>query len=284
MARKEKEWRRVKGIPAMSQIVPFIMVNRTGAMNMVSDSFESSKVEKYIKEKQAEGMQNLSLMHVMIAAYIRIVAQRPALNRFIRGQRIWTRKNVEIALTIKKEMTLESPDTVVKVTLPKNATLRDVYEALNAEIVNYRNDPSGDFDDTVNVLSRIPALVMKFVVHLLKTMDYFGLIPKFLLKISPFHCSYFITSMGSLGIPPIFHHLYDFGTCPVFCAFGTKRRAYEMDSEGTVKKKSYIDFTYVLDERICDGYYYASALRILKNIMKNPWQLDNVPEVVEDIK
>lgn len=284
MARKEKEWRKVKTIPAMSQIVPFIMVNRTGAMNMVRDSFESSKVEKYIKEKQAEGMQNLSLMHVMIAAYIRIVAQRPALNRFIRGQRIWTRKNVEIALTIKKEMTLESPDTVVKVTLPKNATLRDVYEALNAEIVNYRNDPSGDFDDTVNVLSRIPALVMKFVVHLLKTMDYFGLIPKFLLKISPFHCSYFITSMGSLGIPPIFHHLYDFGTCPVFCAFGTKRRAYEMDSEGTVKKKSYIDFTYVLDERICDGYYYASALRILKNIMKNPWQLDNVPEVVEDIK
>lgn len=284
MARKEKEWRKVKSIPAMSQIVPFIMVNRTGAMNMVSDSFESSKVEKYIKEKQAEGMQNLSLMHVMIAAYIRIVSQRPALNRFIRGQRIWTRKNVEIALTIKKEMTLESPDTVVKVTLPKNATLRDVYEALNAEIVNYRNDPSGDFDDTVNVLSRIPALIMKFVVHLLKTMDYFGLIPKFLLKISPFHCSYFITSMGSLGIPPIFHHLYDFGTCPVFCAFGTKRRAYEMDAEGTVKKKSYIDFTYVLDERICDGYYYASALRILKNIMKNPWQLDDVPEVVEDIK
>ncbi|MBE6617324.1 MAG: hypothetical protein E7627_05235 [Ruminococcaceae bacterium] len=284
MARKEKEWRKVKSIPAMSQIVPFIMVNRTGAMNMVRDSFESSKVEKYIKEKQAEGMQNLSLMHVMIAAYIRIVAQRPALNRFIRGQRIWTRKNVEIALTIKKEMTLESPDTVVKVTLPKNATLRDVYEALNAEIVNYRNDPSGDFEDTVNILSRIPALVMKFVIHLLKTMDYFGLIPKFLLKVSPFHCSYFITSMGSLGIPPIFHHLYDFGTCPVFCAFGTKRREYEMDAEGTVKKKSYIDFTYVLDERICDGYYYASALRILKNIMKNPWQLDEVPEVVEDIK
>ena len=225
----------------------------------------------------------MSLMHVMIAAYIRIVSQRPALNRFIRGQRIWTRKNVEVAVTIKKEMTLDSPDTVVKVTLPKDATLKDVYEVLNAEIINYRNEPGGDFDDTVKILSYIPALILKFVVHMLKTMDYFNLIPKFLLKISPFHCSYFITSMGSLGIPPIYHHLYDFGTCPVFCAFGTKRREYEMDSEGTVKKKSYIDFTYVLDERICDGYYYASALRILKNIMKNPWQLDEIPEVVEDI-
>jgi hypothetical protein len=89
--------------------------------------------------------------------------------------------------------------------------------------------------------------------------------------------------MGSLGIPPIYHHLYDFGTCPVFCAFGTKRREYEIDAEGTVKKKNYIDFTYVLDERICDGYYYASALRMIKNIFKNPWQLDEKVEVVEDI-
>lgn len=284
MARKEKEWRKVKSIPPMSQIVPFIMVNRTGASNMISDSFESSKVEKYIKEKQAEGMSNISLMHVMIAAYIRTVAQRPALNRFIRGQRVWTRKNVEIALTIKKEMKLDSPDTCIKVTLPKNATLKDVYDALNAEIENYRENPGGDFDETAKFLTYIPALLLKFVVHMLKTMDYFGLLPKFLLKVSPFHCSYFITSMGSLGIPPIYHHLYDFGTCPTFCAFGTKRRAYEMDSEGTVKKKSYIDCNYVLDERICDGYYYASAFKVIKNIMKNPWQLDEVPEVIEDVE
>lgn len=284
MGRKEKEWRKVKSIPPMSQVVPFIMPNRTGASNMISDSFESSKVEKYIKEKQAEDMPNLSLMHVMIAAYVRTVSQRPALNRFIRGQKIWTRKNVEISLTIKKEMLLDSPDTCVKITVPKNATLKDVYDALNAEIENYRNNPGGDFDNTAKFLTYIPSLLLKFVVHTLKTMDYFGILPKFILKVSPFHCSYFVTSMGSLGIPPIYHHLYDFGTCPAFCSFGTKRRAYEMDAEGTVKKKSYIDFSFVLDERICDGYYYASALKLIKSILKNPEQLDEVPEVIEDVE
>ncbi len=283
MGRKEKEFRKVKGIPPMAKIVPFIMVNRNGSCNLVKDCFESSKVEKYIKEKQAEGMTNISIMHVMIAAYIRIVAQRPALNRFIRGQRVWTRKNVEVALTIKQEMTLDAPDTCVKITLPKSSTIKEVYEALNKEIVGFRENPDNDFENVVKVLASIPRLLMKFLIHLLKTLDYFNLLPKFLLEISPFHCSYYITSMGSLGIPPIYHHLYDFGTCPVFCAFGTKRREYEMDAEGTVKKKSYIDFTYVLDERICDGYYYASALKMLKNIMKNPWQLDETVEVVEDI-
>ena len=280
---KEKEFRRVKTISPMSAVIPFIMVNRTGSQNFISDSVDIEKVEKYIKEKQTQGMQNISMMHVMIAAYIRLVSQRPALNRFIRGQIVWTRKNVEVSLTIKKEMSLDSPDTVVKITLPPSATLEDVYTALNNEIVSYRANPGGDFDDTARAFTRLPGLIFKFAVASLRFLDYFGLMPKAIAKVSPFHCSYFITSMGSLGIPPIYPHLYDFGSCPVFFSFGAKRRAYEIDNTGLVRRRQYMDFTFVLDERICDGYYYASALKLLKNILKTPWQLDEVPTVIPDI-
>lgn len=283
MAKKKKDIRRIKGISPMATVVPFIMVNRNGSCNLLEDSIETETIEKYMKEKQAEGMKNISLMHVFIAAHVRLCSQRPQVNRFIRGQRIWGRDTVEIALTIKKEMKLDSPDTVVKITVPRTATLKDVYEALNAEVENYRNDPGGDFDDTAKAFTRLPSLIFKFTVHFLKTLDYFNLIPKAIERVSPFHCSYFITSMGSLGIPPIYHHLYDFGTCPVFFAFGAKRRAYELDSEGMVHKKSYIDYKFTMDERITDGYYYASALKLWKSILKNPWQLDEVPEVVDDI-
>ena len=284
-AKKVKEFRRVKTVPPMQVVIPYIMVDRVGSQNFITDTVDIEKLEKYMKEKQAEGMTNISMMHVMIAAYVRLVSQRPQLNRFIRGQRIWTRRNVEISLTIKKEMLLESPDTVVKITVPPDATLKDAYEALNEKIVSYRENPGGDFDNTAKVLTYLPGLLFKFVVASLRFLDYFGLMPKFIAKVSPFHCSYFITSMGSLGIPPIYHHLYDFGTCPVFFAFGAKRRAYELDSEGQVKKKQYMDFTFVLDERICDGYYYASSLRLLKQIIRNPAQLDNPPEkVVEDME
>lgn len=283
--KRERECRRVKTISPMSVVIPFIMVDRTGSQNFIRDSVDIEKLEKYMKEKQQSGMTNISMMHIMIAAYIRLVSQRPALNRFIRGQRVWTRRNVEVSLTIKKEMSLDSPDTVVKITLPPSATLADVYEALNHEIVSYRENPGGDFDDTARILTKLPGLLFKFTVAALRFIDYFGLLPQFLARVSPFHCSYFITSMGSLGIPPIYHHLYDFGSCPVFFSFGAKRRAYELDAQGIVKKKSYLDFTFVLDERICDGYYYASSLRLLKSIIKNPWQLDTPPEtVIEDIE
>mgnify|MGYP005981851887 CR=1 FL=1 len=280
---KEKEFRRVKTISPMSAVIPFIMVNRTGSQNFISDTVDIEKVEKYIKEKQTQGMQNISMMHVMIAAYIRLVSQRPALNRFIRGQRVWTRKNVEVSLTIKKEMSLDSPDTVVKITLPPSATLEDVYTALNNEIVSYRDNPGGDFDDTARAFTRLPGLIFKFAVASLRFLDYFGLMPKAIAKVSPFHCSYFITSMGSLGIPPIYHHLYDFGNVPVFVSLGKKYRVNELSSDGKVVARKYMDYTVVTDERICDGYYYASALKHLHNIFRNPWQLDERPEVIPDV-
>lgn len=282
--RREKESRRVRSISPMSMVVPYVMVNRCGAQNMLHDTFDIENIEKYIREKQAAGMTNISMMHVLIAAYVRLVSQRPALNRFIRGQRIWTRKHVEVALTIKKEMLLDSPDTVVKITLDPAATTEDVYRELNKVVTEYRNNPGGDFDKTAKVFSYLPGLLFKFAVWFLKLLDYFHLMPRILEKVSPFHCSYFITSMGSLGIPPIFHHLYDFGTCPAFFAFGAKRRVYELDAEGVVRKRHFIDVSFVLDERICDGYYYASALRLMKNIIRNPWQLDEIPTVVPDVE
>ena len=282
--KREKEFRRVRTASPMLVITSYIMKTRVGSQNMIADKLKIDNVDKYIKEKQAEGYKNISYMHVLIAAYIRTVSQRPALNRFIRGQRIYTRRNVEISLSIKKQMNLESPDTVVKVILPPDATAVDVYEKLNQVVTDYRDNPGGDFDNTAKVLSYIPGLVLKFSIWFLNLLDYFGLLPSFLTGVSPFHCSFFITSMGSLGIPAIYHHLYDFGTCPVFCSFGTKKREYSLSDDGTVHKDKYIDVTFVLDERICDGYYYASSLRMIKSLIKNPWQLDVPPErIVSDI-
>lgn len=279
-AKRVKEFRRVKSVSPMTMLVPYIMKNRTGAMNMINFRVNVDKMDRYIKEKQAQGFKNLNYMHVIIASHVRLISQRPAINRFIRGQRIYTRRNVEIALTIKKEMSLESPDTVVKITLPPDATIDDVYRELDRAVNEYRDNPGGDFDNTAKVLSYVPGVLLTFAIGLLRFMDYFGLIPSFLTGVSPFHCSYFITSMGSLGIPSIYHHLYDFGTCPIFCAFGTRQRVNEPNLDGTVEQKKYVDLSFVLDERICDGYYFASALKMMKNILKNPHVLDNPPETV----
>jgi pyruvate/2-oxoglutarate dehydrogenase complex dihydrolipoamide acyltransferase (E2) component len=45
-----------------------------------------------------------------------------------------------------------------------------------------------------------------------------------------------------------------------------------------------VDVKFVLDERICDGYYYATFFKYFKRILAHPEVLDNPPEeVVQDI-
>ena len=90
--------------------------------------------------------------------------------------------------------------------------------------------------------------------------------------------------MGSLGIPPIYHHLYNFGNIPIFVAFGAKRKQYELRKDGSVAERKYVDYTVVTDERICDGFYYASAFKLMRSYFKNPYILDEpVESIVPDI-
>ena len=274
--------RRIRSLDAMNQVSPYIMVTRNTSSNFFEEAFEISSVDRYIRRKRREGLTNFGLMHVFLAGYCRTLAKYPGLNRFISGQKVYSRmEDVQFCLTIKKEMSTQSPETVIKVHLSPRDTADDVYRKLNEEIEKAKNTPlNSGFDITAHALMLVPGVFLKFVVWMLKTMDYFGLLPKFLLEVSPFHGSIFFTSMGSLGIPPIYHHLYDFGNLPVFGSFGCKRKAIQILEDGTPVERKYIDFKFTLDERIVDGYYYAAFFKHFKRIIAKPEVLDNPPEEV----
>lgn len=279
-----KDARRVRTLDPMSVVSPYIMGQRAGCQNYIADSFETKTCDEYIARKRKEGYPGLSIMHMIVAAYIRTVSQYPAINRYIAGQRVYSRDKIVISLVIKKEMALDSPDTAIKVEFDPSDTIIDVYSKFNSAIVSYRDNPKSSFDDLARILNYLPGLVLKFAIGTLRLMDYFGWLPYSLQRLSPFHSSLFLTSMGSLGIPAIFHHLYDFGNVPVFVAFGAKKRVNAISDDGSVEKKSVIDTTFVLDERICDGYYFASAYKFMKRLYKTPAVLEEAPEkVIPDI-
>ena len=275
--------RRLRSLSPMDQITSYFQVERNTCSNLFEESFEITKVDHYIRQKRREGMTEFGITHVLLAAYVRCVAKYPQLNRFISGQRVYSRGNdIQYCMTVKKEMSVESPDTAIKVHLTPYDTSRDVYEKLSAAVADVKRSQELDssLDGLIAVLLLIPGVFMKFTVWFLKMLDYFGLVPKFLLELSPFHGSLYMTSMGSLGIRPIYHHLYDFGNIPVFGAFGMKRRANEVLEDGTVVSRKYIDMKFTLDERICDGYCYATFFKYFRRILQHPEILDLPPEEV----
>ena len=279
--------RKIRTLAPMAQITSFFQVERNTCSNLFEESIEITHIERYIRQKRKEGLTDFGITHVLLAAYVRGLCKYPQLNRFINGQKVYSRgEDIQYCMVIKKEMTIESPDTSIKVHLRRTDTAEDVYHKLNAavESVKATQELDSGIDKLIGLLNLIPSVVLKFVVWLLKLLDYFGLLPGFLTELSPFHGSFFFTSMGSLGIKPIYHHLYDFGNLPVFGAFGCKRRAYEIQEDGTVAQRKYVDLKFVLDERIVDGYYYAAFFKHYRSILRHPELLDEKPtELASDI-
>ncbi len=279
--------RKIRTLAPMAQITAYFQVERNTCSNLFEESFEITHIDRYIRQKRREGMIDFGITHVVLAAYCRAVARYPQLNRFISGQKVYSRgEDIQYCMVVKKEMTVDSPDTSIKVHLSPRDTAEDVYRKLNAavESVKATQELDSNLDGLIDAFNLIPGVVLKFTVWLLKLLDYFGLLPRFLTELSPFHGSLFLTSMGSLGIKPIYHHLYDFGNLPVFGAFGMKRRANEVQEDGTVVQRKYIDMKFVLDERICDGFYYATFFKYYRRLMAHPEVLDNPPEeIVRDI-
>ena len=281
-----KEGRKLKTLNPITRAMPYIMPRRSDSLNYFTEKIDITEAEKFCREQTKSGRTNFSMLHVFIAGYIRVVSQRPAINRFVSGQTIYARNNIEVIMTVKKKMALDGEDTSIKVEFEPTDTIYDVYDKFNKVVMENKGEAeANDTEKFATLLNYIPRFLLKFVIWVIKTLDYYGILPQAIVNLSPFHGSMIITSMGSLGIRPIYHHIYDFGNLPVFISYGSKQNGLKMDDDGVVKKYRYIEMKVVTDERICDGYYYASAFKMLKKIIQNPRVLENPPtDVVEDIK
>ena len=275
--------RRVRSISPLTMVANYVMPTRNGAANQISDSVEVTALDRYIAEKRKNGYPGFGVTHVFMAAYVRCVAKYPGVNRFLSGQKIYTRgEDIQICMVVKESMSLDAEESVIKIHLTPRDTIDTVYKKLSEKIAEVKNNKVGgsDFDKTARLFSYIPGVVFKFTMWFLKLLDYLGLFPAFLLEVSPFHGSVFFTSLASLGIKPVVHHLYDFGNLPVFCAFGAKRTETEVGENGAPVRKKYIDYTFNTDERTVDGFYYAQVFKYFKRLLTHPEKLENPPEEV----
>ena len=281
-----KEGRLLRSLPAFNRFIPFIMPVRNDACNQYEESFEVTNVDRRLRRLRVDGYKGIGILHFLIAAYIRGVSMLPGINRFVVGRRIYARNNIEVVMTVKRTIALGAPETTIKVQFEPTDTIFDVYRKMNEKIEEIKsNEGNNNTEDVAEALSRLPRFLLRFAILLLRIMDYFGWLPEALTDASPFHGSMIITDLGSLRIGPIYHHIYNFGTLPVFIAFGAKRHVYELDRHGNMVDHKYVDCKMVMDERTVDGHYYAQFLQAYRYIFQHPEILETPPtRVMEDVR
>lgn len=265
--------KKVKNASLLFRIMPHIMRTREDSQVYFSQDVPIKYMDAYINKKAEEGIK-LSYMHIIYAAIVRTIYERPWLNRFVIDGRTYNRDSIFMSLTIKKGLEDGAPETVVKLEFTGKESLLEIKEKLENSIQKNKDvKTKNSMDKLVIALEKTPNIVLKAVVGLFKILDKYGILPKKIIELSPFHTSAFLTNVGSIGIDAIYHHLYNFGTTSLFFAMGKKKRDFIHEDEEIVEEKC-ISIAFVGDERICDGYYYASSFKLFNKYIKRPELLE----------
>lgn len=267
--------KRVRKADPMYTVVPYIMDKRYDAMNMTTVDIPVEPIQSYINAKRKEGIR-LSHMSVITAAYLRTVYEFPLLNNFIVNKKIYKHNEFKVAMVVLKSLTTEQ-ETMSKVQFELDDTIFEVNDKMNAYVENNQKESTqNNTDKMIKFLVSVPGLV-NIGVGIFKLLDRYGLLPKFITDLSPFHASLTITNLASIRTNHIYHHIYQFGTTSVFIAMGNTREVPKRKGDEIVFEKC-IPLGVVMDERICSGLYFAKAFRSLKRYLNDPSLLEEKPE------
>ena len=282
MFQKRKGARYLKTLTPIERIMPHVMPKRSDSQVFFTDDIDCTAIDRYIHEKREQGI-DMTYLDVFVASAVRLYAKRPALNRFVMGGRIFANEKIWVSMELKKSLRDNEPSTTIKIPFTGHETIFEVKAKFDEQIhANKETGSSNGTDKLAKARTSIPIWVMRWAFALIRFLDRSSLLPEAITDLSPFHGGLFITYLKSLGIPGIYHHIYDLGTIGQFIAVGKERMAPVVDQKtGDIVARKIMTMMVVADERICDGLYYARSMRLFRRILENPWMLEERLEEVE---
>lgn len=263
--------KRVKNIEPMELVGAHFMNKRIDAMNMTTIDIPYEPLQKYINEKRKQGI-SISHMALILAAYVRTLNDFPKLNYFVANKKIYERNEISVGMVVLQSLD-KHDGTMSKIYFEKTDTIFDINDKINKFVTENRETPENNgVERFLKFILSVPG-ILTLGISLLRFMDKHGLLPKSLIDMSPFHMSLGITNLASIRTNHIYHHCYEFGTTSIFLAMGTSREVPKRKGGEIVFEKC-IPIGVTMDERICNGSYFASAFRTLKKYLKNPETLE----------
>lgn len=276
---KRRDGWLVKDVDPLVALTPYFMPMRCDAQVMMGFETDFEKLARYIVKKGGEGYK-ISFMDIIIAAYVRTVSELPEINRFIANKRIYARNEIVVSFAVLQRLgDGKYNENTIKCKFDPRDTIYDVSARLEREIAIARKADADNLTMQVVRLLRYP-IVANIIVWLARFLDRYGLLPKIVIDASPFHTGLFLVNMASIGMPAVRHHIYNFGTTPLFVSMGANQRSLSMDKEGNVKRTRVMPLGVVADERVCSGYVYSQMVSKILKYIGNPHLLETPPETV----
>ena len=272
-ARRDAYW--VRDLDGLHTIMPHLMDKRTDAEVYVNMPFDVTETLRYIEGKnQHEEEYRATLFHCILMAVAKTVYFRPDLNRYISGRRYYQRYDITLGFVAKKRFEDHSEERLVVATAPEDWTLTAVTHQVVGKVHQARTEKSGGANGAMDILKHLPRWFLMLFFRILKILDFYGKVPDELREDDPNFASVFLTNLGSIRCPSVYHHLNNYGTNSIMIAIGTLRKEEKIAPDGSRSVRDMVEIGITLDERVADGFYFGRSLKLVQYLLANPELLE----------
>lgn len=271
--------KKVKHMNIIDKAEPFFMPQRIDAVNYTLIKVPCAKLDEFIARERRAGI-SYSYMHLVIATIVRVLYIRKKLNRFIMRGSIYQRNTISISMDIKRKLEEEGESLTLKFFFTGRESIDEVKKIVDEEIAKYvKDDVVHGTTKVAGKFCKLPDFLFRWAMAFARFLDRHGMLPKSLIKASPFHTSCFVTNLKSIKLNYIYHHLYNFGTTTIFASMGKEQMEPYVENNKELKIGKFMNIGMSLDERIADGLYMGKSLKLVLDLLANP---DTLKEKLPD--
>ena len=274
--RKDGIW--LKDIPPMNRIMAPLMPNRADNEAHITVDIDLRPINAYLEKVNAGRTEDkYTFFHIISAAIGKAFVLRPKMNRFIVNNKMYQRRNVTVAFTVKKRFDDHSEEALAFFEYDPKETLESYHKKIMKVIHQTKSFDAKDTDTStgaMDIVCKLPQFMITAIVKTILWLDKHGWAPDFLIGSDPNHAAIFLSNLGSIGLPGGYHHLVNWGTNSCFVVTGKKYMKMEYDANGNPDLHEVLPLGITLDERIADGYYYSGTVALVQELLAHPELLE----------
>lgn len=261
----------VQDVGPLRRMLPSLMPSRNGAIVYYEQELDLSKTLAWLEAREP----GITLYQLIIAGLVRVWAERPHINRFTAGGKLYQRNEIAFSISVKKSLDENAPLTSIKAVFDPNDSIDTTCERVEALIEQGKDRKrETESEKEMRVVTRLPIWILRGLVSLQRFVDWLGLLPRFMTRNDPLYSSAYVVNLGSVGLEAAYHHLYEYGNIPFFIVLGRVKKAPVVDENGELVVRDVVRIRYSFDERITDGFYTSTALERFRQYIEDPKLLD----------
>ena len=258
----------VRGETPMRRIMPYLMRGRNESIVYNDAVYQIERTREWLRAYNRTHPERATLFHLVSYAAAQTLHARPALNRFVAGNRVYQRRGVQVSFVVKKDMKDDGSSTAVKVSAEPEETFA-AYASRLAEVVHEAQTTDRHVDKETGLIMMLPGFMVRGLVAAARWLDHWHLYPRFMTESDPMYASVFLANLGSVGVSDVYHHLFEYGTVSIFGAVSAPARMPFVEGDAVVPRAG-VRVRWSFDERIHDAFYCAKSLELVRKIVESP--------------